>query len=226
MKKICIIISLSIILCMLFACQFFTNVQKEITKNYDDDITEVILSKKNITIAVRDSEYITLTLNPKANQGKNTIKWTFDETYVSVTPDNFGAIITGKKEGETYIKATCNGIVATCMITIEGNGELNNGEPYIYSNDTVIELKPDDTKTITASLYGGNIADMEMFQWSVKDESIASIVYSRNNCIITAHKTGSTQIIAKHPKAEYEYSFIVFVYTDKLTEPFITTGAM
>ena len=223
MKKICIIISFTIILCMLFACQFFTNVQKEITKNYDDDITEVILSKKNITIAVRDSEYITLTLNPKANQGKNTIKWTFDETYVSVAPDNFGAIITGKKEGETYIKATCNGIVATCLITIEGNGELNNGEPYIYSNDTVIELKPDDTKTITASLYGGNIADMEMFQWSVKDESIASIVYSRNNCIITAHKTGSTQIIAKHPKAEYEYSFIVFVYTDKLTEPFITT---
>ena len=64
---------------------------------------------------------------------------------------------------------------------------------------------------------------MEKFIWEIKDSSIADITYSRNNCIITSKKAGSTQIVCSHPDADYDYTFVLFVYTDKFTLPYITT---
>lgn len=209
---------------ILVSCQFFTSMGDGASAtDYDKDIKAVVFKSNTLNVKTRESEYLKLALNPSSNQGKCSVYWEYDKDFIEAKTDNFGAVITGKKAGSTYIKAECNGIVATCLISVIANGDEGYDNPYIYSNYSVVQLKPNDAATITASLYGGSIADMEDFTWEINDASIADIAYSRNNCVVTAKKTGSTQLIAKHPNADYDYSFVVYVYTDRLNEPYITT---
>ena len=217
--------SAALICCLIFAsCSFFSSVEESFSeKDYNSEITNVTFSVNTLTVNTGESEMLKLTLSPSSNQGKCNVSWEYDDAFISAKTDNFGAIITGKKSGTTYIKAKCNGIIATCLISVISSGDEASENPYIYSNYSVIQLMPNNTMVVTASLYGGSIADMEDFTWEIKDSSIASIAPSRNNCIIEAHKPGSTQLVARHPNAEYDYSFVVYVYTDKLTETYITT---
>ncbi len=219
--------SLLVIMSLLFttSCTFFTNVSEAISKkDYNEEIRAVVFNKSTLKIDKNDSDYLKLTLNPAEHQGDCNVYWEYDETFIDAKTDNFGAVITGLKAGSTYIKARCNNIVATCLISIISNGDNPEENPYIYSNDSVIQLQPNDTKEVYVSLYGGSVADMENFTWEIKDESIACIEnYARNKCLITAKKPGSTILTAKHENAKYDYSFVVYVYTDKMTEPYITT---
>ena len=209
---------------ILTGCHFFTSVTEEIIyKDYNADITAVTFNATTMSITKGESDYLKLTLSPSANQGKCTVNWEYDETFISAKTDNFGAVITGVKSGSTYIKASCNGIVATCLLSVISTGDDASENPYIYSNYSVVQLQPNNTTTITASLYGGSISDMENFVWEIKDSSIAEISYSRNNCVIAAKKAGSTQLVCSHPDAEYDYTFVIYVYQDKLTETYITT---
>lgn len=211
---------------MLTGCQFFTSVSEDLgvkEKDYNADITAVGFSTTSMSINKDESDYLKLTLSPSANQGKCTVKWEYDENFISAKTDNFGAVITGIKGGSTYIKASCNGIVATCLLSVISAGDDASENPYIYSNYSVVQLQPNNTTTVTASLYGGSIGDMENFVWEIKDDSIAEISYSRNNCVVVAKKAGSTQLICSHPDAEYDYTFVIYVYQDKLIETYITT---
>ena len=210
-------------LIILTSCSFFSESIEPTSENYDSKISAVRFSSTVLSVTVKESEYLKVNLTPSADQGKCNVRWEFDSEYISAKTDNFGAIITGKKSGTTYIKASCNGIVATCLISVISNGSEDTDNPYIYSNYSVVQLQPGNTTTVITSLYGGSISDMEDFTWEIKDPSIASIASSRNNCVITAIKPGSTQLVCHHPNAEYDYTFVIYVYTDKLTETYITT---
>jgi len=217
--SLCILISL-----ISFGCNFFTDVNEIVTEDYDSKITAVTFDKTSLSMKVDESDYIKLTLTPADNQGKCNISWEYDKEYISVQQDNFGAVISGLKAGNTYIKAKCNGIVATCLITLEEDIEKLAEEPYIYtSSSDIIEMKPLTTKNISVSLYGGTLPDMEDFVFEVVNPDVIDVVTNRNNCIIQSKKAGSTQIKVTHPKAEYHFSFTVFVYDDVFKETYITT---
>ena len=151
--------------CSLFVgCNFFNTIEESISPHdYNADIKGVSFNVSTLNVNVRDSEYIKLTLNPSANQGKCSVSWEYDKEFIEARTDNSGAVITGVKAGSTYIRAKCNGISATCLITVIANGDDAYDNPYIYSNYSVIQLKPEDSTIVTASLYGGSIADMEDF---------------------------------------------------------------
>lgn len=208
-------------------CRFFSSVEEEITgeRDYDSEITSVTFDHDIMSIYEEDSDILTVSLNPSSSQGKCNVSWEWEEDRLDVKYDNFSAIITPKPDsaGGTYIKAKCNGIVATCMITILARGDVAAENPYIYSDTSVVEMKSGSYASVSAGLYGGTSNDMELFEWSVKNTEIADIAAARNNCVITAKKSGSTVITVSHPDADYDYTFIVFVYTDKLTSPYITT---
>ena len=124
---------------LLPCCKFFQGVEEVFTPepDYDSKITAVKLSQNTINIINGESEYIKLALTPNENQGKCHVSWEYDKNFVEAKTDNFGAIINAINPGSTFIKATCNGIIATCIIHIEPNGEEAFANPYIYSNDTV-----------------------------------------------------------------------------------------
>jgi hypothetical protein len=190
-----------------------------------ESVQAVSFKKTSLTVTVGGSEYVPVTVKPAHLQNSVSLEWDYDPAYIAVNPDSYGVVITGVMEGSTYIKAAVNGITATCMITVEGvDGEFIV-QPYIYSSVSVVELTPGSTQTVSVSLYGGQSYDLEDFSWSITDPSLASIASSRNNCIITAARTGSTQITATHPKSVYPYTLILFIYADELTESYLSTTA-
>jgi hypothetical protein len=188
-----------------------------------ETVSAVSFKKTSISVAVGGSEYLPLTVKPAHLQNAVEISWDYDAEHIAINPDAYGVVITGVMEGSAYIKATVNGITATCMITVSGADGEFTAEPYIYSNYSVLELTPGSTQTFSVSLYGGQSYDLEDFSWSIKDPSLATITASRNNCIVNTFKIGSTQITASHPKAAYPYTLILYVYADELTESYLTT---
>lgn len=196
--------------------------------DFNSLVTKVSFSVNSIDVNVGEKVNFNLLIDPVEYQNIVLIIWETgkdenNEELVEITADNYGAVLTGKKAGSTWVKATCNGIVATCLVNIISNGDDTNFSPYIYSNDAVVEMLPETVYTLQTSLYGGSIEDMEDFIWTTNNSSVAEIIPGRNNCIVKSHNPGSATITARHPKATYEYSFIVYVYTDKLTIPYITT---
>jgi hypothetical protein len=189
-----------------------------------ESITNVAFKKDRIVISVGSSDYINITVAPAILQNVTSFEWDYDGAVISINPDSYGVVVTGLQAGSTYLKATANGITSTCLVEVQGVDGEYTGIPYIYSNTTVVQLNPGNMDTITASLYGGQSYDLEDFSWSVSDSSVADISYTRNNCVVYASKTGTAKITATHPKAPYPYTFIVYCYTDELTECYLTTA--
>jgi hypothetical protein len=177
-----------------------------------------------IAVAVGGSEYLPLIITPAAVQKSKHVDWTYDPAFISVNPDTYGAVITGVKEGETYIKAAVDGISATALVTVSGFAPDYTSPPYLYSNFTVVQLTPGSTENVSVSLYGGQSWELEHIAWSVSDPSIAGISSSRNTCIINALKTGSAQLTASHPDCGYDYTMLIYVYSDTLTESYLSTS--
>jgi hypothetical protein len=186
-------------------------------------LTGIAFTKSNISVEVGTTDYIPLTIKPSEAQPSAPVEYSFDTAKISIQPDTYGVIITGLSPGNTYIKASSGGISASCTITVVGEEGTYIGTPYIYSNFSVIQMTPGTVQTISASLYGGQVYELEEFSWTSSKPEIASISYSRNNGIITAHAQGISRITASHPRSPYPYSFTVFSHSGQFVEPYLTT---
>ena len=204
------------------SCSFWANDDEPEEKT--QNVTGVSFAASSLSIAKGGNTYLKYSISPSDIQNKVSVSWNYDSSIISIDADHNGVIITGLKKGQTYLKATANSITATCLITVEGSDDVYEGEPYIYSNFTVVELTPGSNTTVSASLYGGTSTDLEDFVWSIKDPSIADIDYARGSCVITAKRKGSTQITVSHPNATYDYTMVLYVYTDNLLASYITTN--
>jgi hypothetical protein len=186
--------------------------------------TGVSFKSSRLSVAVAGSEYLQLVISPADLQRNKIAQWQYDSSKITVEPDTYGAVITGVSEGETVVKASVDGISATAIISVQGFAAEYTQPPYIYSNYSVIELMPGSIETVSVSLYGGQSWQLENFVWSIADPSIARISTSRNNCVVEALKTGSTQVTASHPDCEYGFTVTIFVYSDVLTESYLSTN--
>ena len=187
-------------------------------------VSSIKFEKAAVTVDSSVGEYIKYHVEPAAIQNSVTMAWDYDKDVISIDPDRFGVIVNGKKLGATYLRASADGVSATVLINVAGNPDVFEGEPYIYSDFQVVELTPGSSTTVTASLYGGSSADYEDMTWSIKDPTVADINWARGSCVIQAKRVGATQVTVHHPKSAYDYTMVVFVYTDAMTAPYITTG--
>lgn len=211
--------------CILAGCKFFETVTESEEVDYESQVTAIALSSGALTVDAGEIDYIQLTVTPSDVQNKISPKWTYDESFLSCSADAYGATITGLHAGQSEVKCVVNGITARCLVTVEGDIEDYEEPQYITSNYSVVELEPGTHKTVSVSLYGGTSDQYEDFEWSVEDESVASISYARNNCTVTAKRNGSTVLTASNPKnAKYPYSMVVYVQSGELTSSYITTG--
>jgi hypothetical protein len=176
-----------------------------------------------VTVPVEGSEYLQLFITPSALQKSRSVSWEYDRTKIAVESDTYGAVITGVAEGETHLKAVVDGISASAIVSVQGFAAEYTSDPYLYSNYNVIELTPGSDETVSVSLYGGQSWDLENVAWSIADPSVAILSSSRNNAVIHALKTGSTQLTASHPDCAYGYTMIVYVYADAFAESYLTT---
>ena len=203
------------------SCSWFIHDEPE---EKTEEVTGISFTSSSVSVAKGGNTYLKYSISPSNIQNKVNVSWSYDSSIINIDADRNGVIITGLKKGQTYLKATANNITATSLVTVEDSDDVYEGDPYIYSNFTVVELTPGSNTTVSASLYGGTSTDLEDFVWSIKDPAIASIDYARGNCVVTAKKTGGTQITVSHPNATYEYTMVLYVYNDTLTASYITTS--
>lgn len=204
------------------SCSWF--IHNDEPEEKTEEITAISFASSSVSVSKGGNTYLKYYVSPSSIQNKVNVNWSYDSSIISIDADHNGVIITGLKKGQTYLKITANNITATSLITVEGSDDIYEGEPYIYSNFTVVELTPGSNTTVSASLYGGTSTDLEDFVWFIKDPTIASIDYARGSCVVTAKKTGSTQISVSHPNATYDYTMVLYVYSDTLTASYITTS--
>lgn len=211
---------------LFVSCNFFSTLTGGDTGNIS--ITSLTLEKKGLAIQVGEMEYISVKIKPDNVQKDVHLNWEYDESIITCdTSSPWGITVSGIKEGRTSLKCSYNGFDAVCMITVAGYapGYAEAVEPYIYSNTNILTTAPGVTERVYVSLYGGTAADIEGYNWTVDNPSIATINPSGQYCLITAKDSGYTRIKVTHSKSAYPYYIGVYVFADATNVTYITTSS-
>ncbi|MCR5252600.1 MAG: Ig-like domain-containing protein [Treponema sp.] len=190
-------------------------------------INSLSLAKTTMSLKVGTLDYIAVNVRPQTVQKDVSLTWTYDKSIIECdTSSNWGVTVKGIKEGQTYLRCSCQGYDATCVITVTGyeSSYETTTEPYIYSNTTILQTSPGITEKVYVSLYGGDVSDIDGYTWTIDNVSVASIQPTGQYCLITAKESGYARIKVTHKKAAYPYYIGVYVFADATNVSYITTG--
>lgn len=150
-------------------------------------VTEVTLSKKELTLKEGDSETLVATVKPDDATDK-TVTWSSSDASIA-TVDNNGKV-TAVKEGFATITAKAGEKSATCSVTV--NKEVID-VTEVTLNKTELTLKEGDSETLIATVKPDN-ASNKTVTWKSSDESIATVDTSGK---VSAIKTGVATVSAQ-----------------------------
>ena len=215
-----------LILSLFSSCSFFDSLEEK----PDDNIlaiTYLALSKTSLSTTVGSMEYLNINMKPADVQKRLTLVWTYDSSIIECdTSSSWGVTIKAIAPGQTTLKCSYFGYDATCLITVNANNEYYESiaEPYIYSNYTILQTSPGVSEKVFVSLYGGDAGDIDGYNWSVDNSSVASIQPTGQYCVLTAKDAGYARIKITHPKATYPYYMGIYVFEDATKISYITTS--
>ena len=224
MRKTHIFGALALLL-LISSCKFFTSMKEPESKTIS--INSLSLAKTSLSTQVGAMEYIQVLVKPNTVQKELKLKWSYDSSVIECdTSSNWGVTIKGLAEGQTTLRCSYEGYDATCIVTVNGFAENyeNITEPYIYSNYSILQTTPGVSEKVFVSLYGGDASDIDGYNWTIDNSSVASIQPTGQYCIITAKEAGYARIKITHNKAAYPYYMGVYVFADATTVGYITTS--
>ena len=148
-------------------------------------VTAIALNKQATTMAIGDSETLTINYTPAdANTGK-AVAWTSNNTSVA-TVDNSGKV-TGVSAGSATITATSttdNTITASCVVTVQAVAVTG-----VSINPTSANLQIGGSTDLTATVLPANATDRSV-SWSSSNTAVATV----NNGHVTAIAAGTATI--------------------------------
>lgn len=150
------------------------------------DVTAIDFNKTSTTIAIGDSETLTVTYTPSdANTGK-AITWTTSDDKVATVE---GGVVTGIAEGTATITATPEkGTAATCEVTVKPVAVES-----VSLDKTEATIKVDATLTLTAKVLPENATNKDV-KWRSNKETVATV---DNNGKVTGIAEGEAIITVK-----------------------------
>ena len=217
-----------ILLSLLVAsCSFFDDgIIDPSTKIGQTAVTSVTLQKSSLEIKVGQMTPLGVAITPTSAKG-TPVTWSYNQDIISIQEISAGAVITGLKEGQTTLIAKCGNQSAACIIKVSGYTQeaLQNVEPYITSNQSILQLSKGDTDKLSVSLYNGSAADIDGYSWTVVDnQNVLTLSPNGQHCIITAKEDGYARVKVTHNKASHPYYFGVYVFADISKTTYITTS--
>lgn len=150
-------------------------------------VTEVTLDRTSLTLKVNETFTLGATVAPE-NATDKAVKWTTSNSGV-VRVSNGTVTAVGK--GTAKITATAGGKSASCTVTVK------NAEPEFIPVDSVtlnresLELKVDETFTLTALIAPSDATETEII-WNSDNASVATVA----DGIVTAVGVGTANITA------------------------------
>lgn len=209
------------------SCSFFDDgIIDPSTKIGQTAVTSVTLQKSSLEIKVGQMTPLGVAITPTSAKG-TPVTWSYNQDIISIQEISAGAVITGLKEGQTTLIAQCGNQSAACIIKVSGYTQeaLQNVEPYITSNQSILQLSKGDTDKLSVSLYNGSAADIDGYSWTVVDnQNVLTLSPNGQHCIITAKEDGYARVKVTHNKASHPYYFGVYVFADISKTTYITTS--
>ena len=150
-------------------------------------VTEVTLDRTSLTLKVNETFTLSATVAPE-NATDKAVKWTTSNSGV-VRVSN--GTVTAVGEGTAKITAAAGGKSASCTVTVK------NAEPEFIPVDSVtlnresLELKVDETFTLTALIAPSDATETEII-WNSDNTSVATVA----DGIVTAVGVGTANITA------------------------------
>ena len=150
-------------------------------------VTEVTLDRTSLTLKVNETFTLSATVAPE-NATDKAVKWTTSDSGV-VRVSN--GTVTSVGEGTAKITAAAGGKSASCTVTVK------NAEPEFIPVDSVtlnresLELKVDETFTLTALIAPSDATETEII-WNSDNTSVATVA----DGIVTAVGVGTANITA------------------------------
>ena len=144
---------------------------------------KIELSKESLTLREGHTSTLVATVRPWSAQGKS-LTWTSSSPEVATIDEN--GLITALSIGEATITIECEGVTATCNVTVI-SWEIPIESVEI--DTTPISLKVNETFTIPMTYLPENTTDQ--VEMTCSDEGVASVDAAG---VVTALKTGTTTI--------------------------------
>ena len=217
MKKIFYGFFIGIVL-MLAGCHFVTSFTDE-----TDESISLSFDKSKTSVSMGAMDVINLTASK--NQNTASISWSYDDSVIFARTDNYSAVVTGLNPGTTTLTARCGSSSVSCVINVSSEiYAVTVTNPYVYASSDFVSVAPNETVKISAALFGGTVADINGYTWSIDKSSVASLSVEGNYCWITGVNDGIAKITVKHNKAAYGYSVLVNCASDGTNQCYITTS--
>ncbi len=186
-------------------------------------LSSLRLSQSGCAMKAGEMQYIAYHTTP--SYYPITPTWYYDTNILSVSPQGDGVIVKGLREGQSALTLQAENRSATCMFNIQGyaDGYVEERDPYIYSDTSIVQMQPGQTQQFRVSLYQGDASDIDGYQWTVDNPAIISINTTGQYCTVDAKQAGYARITVRHKKAQYPYYIGVYVLTDLTTSTYLTT---
>ena len=197
MKKYFSLVLAALIL-FFSGCHFIAS----FSESDDDDDISLSFDKSKTSVSIGGMEVINLTASQKQN--KASIQWLYDESVIFAKTDNYSAVITGLTSGTTTLTAVCGSNSASCVVSVSQDSyAVTITNPYVYASTDYVDVEPNQTVKISAALFGGTVADINDYTWTIDKPSVASLSTEGNYCWITGKNDGIAKLTVKHQKAAY-----------------------
>jgi hypothetical protein len=184
--------------------------------------TVYITTQRNIVSVVEGrSVYLEAEL-VNGRPGENgLLEWySLNEGIASVAGAGVQAVVMGKEVGIGRVRVQYESAVNKFIeILVIVEKDTTSSGIYITSNDTLVDMKPGDTREISVRLVGGNAGDEYGFNWKVfasnPVESGKTVVEITGNALdrvfIRGHNEGEATVRVTHPKTNYTLDIAVYV---------------
>lgn len=197
--------------------------KKDEQKNESVQLEMLAWSKDSIDLKIGGMDHILLTAKPENKRTEATIVYEYNSDIINLITDSRGVIVEGLKKGKTTLSAINGKIRTNCIINVSGYDENYEKEPYIYSVNNIIQLRPGTQERVAVSLYGGSAEDSQKFIWKNEKNEVVEIAPNGQFCLINAKGEGNSKITITHPKASYPYSILVYNLADTQKATYIST---
>ena len=211
-------IGMLFLLVVFASCNFIASFED----SPDDNNISLSFDKSKSSVNIGSMEVINL--KASKNQNSASISWSYNDKVIFAKCDNYSAVITGLQPGTTTLTASCGSNSVSCLVTVtDDNYVVRITNPYVYASSDYVHVNPNETVKISAALFGGTVADINGYSFTIDKPSVASLTTEGNYCWITGLNDGIAKITVKHSKAAYPYSVLVDCSSDGTNLSYITT---
>lgn len=208
----------------LAACSFLNSFDGDSGGNV---VSAMSFDKNTVSLPIGGMEIINLAVSATQGQAAQQVVWEYDQTKLKAVYDNYSIVLTGLEAGSVTVRARCGGQAASCVVNVSETEYQNSAaNPYVYIADDssgVVFLEPNETKRVSASLFGVANVDINGFSFSIDKPSVADVQKEGNYCWLTGKSEGMAQVTARHKNASYGYTFLVCCSPSSTSLPYITT---